>query len=335
MRALGLGSGFFAVGGVLYQRNTPLLVWLALVANGFLWPTLAYLLARRSRNPHRTEKRNLTVDSMLGGIWVAMMHFNALPSALITVMLCADKIAVGGWRFLGRTLGFQIAACAVTWAMLGFPFAPSSSMFDIVACMPFLMSYPLAISTAAYALGRRVVRQNRQLERLSRTDGQTGLANRMHLEEAARIELSRSQRTGRPAALMLLDTDHFKDINDRYGHAIGDTVIRAIASILRSMVREIDTPARYGGDEFAIVLAEAESSDLFEVAERIRARVEATRFNEIPGLACTVSIGVAIADTFVDDFESWMRRADAALYNAKEGGRNRVAAAPPKVNLSV
>lgn len=325
MRMLGLGAGVLAIAGVLYENGASPLTWIALFANGYLWPHVAYLLANRSRDPEQAEYRNLAVDSACGGIWIAVMQFNLLPSALLAVMLSADKIGVGGWRFLGRTATVQAIACLSTAALLGFPFQPRTTMLSIVCCLPFMFIYPTALSTAAYALGRRVVRQNRMLDHLNRTDVLTGLWNRAHWEEAAQNELSRGHRTHRPATLLLLDIDRFKDINDNYGHPIGDVVLRRIGAILQASVREIDTPARFGGDEFGVVLVEAGLAEANEVAERIRATVEATQFDDAPGLHCTVSIGVSVADRQLADVAAWIHHADTVLYRSKQMGRNRVA----------
>lgn len=325
MRTLGLGAGCVAVGGTLYEDSAAWYWWLVLAINGYIWPTLAYWLARRSRDPRQTELRSLVVDSMAGGMWVAVMQLNLLPSALLVVMLSADKVGVGGWKFLLRTASAQLVTGAVTWTLLGFPFDPRTSMFDILWCLPFMALYPMALSTAAYALGRKVVRQNRILDRLSRLDSLTDLSNRRHWEEAATAEFTRVDRTGRPASLLMLDVDHFKQINDQYGHPFGDRVLKQLAGILRGNVREIDTAGRFGGDEFGVVLTEASLEEAIEVAERIRAATAVLRFVEAPGLQCAVSIGIAVTDSSLSSVGEWIRRADLALYRAKQEGRNRIA----------
>lgn len=324
MRSLGLGFGCVAVGGALYEDGATWYWWLVLAFNGYLWPTLAYWLARSSRDPRRTELRSLVVDSMAGGMWVAVMQFNLLPSALLVVMLSADKVGVGGWKFLLRTASAQAVTCALTWTLLGFPFDPRTSMFDILLCLPFMAAYPMALSTVAYALGRKVIRQNRALDHLSRVDGLTELFNRRHWEEAVTTEFARGERSGRHSALLMLDVDHFKQINDAYGHLIGDKVLKGIAAILRSSVRDTDTAGRYGGDEFGVVLAEASLDDAKEVAERIREAAATLRIAEAPGLRCAVSIGIAAADSSLSSVAEWVRRADLALYRAKQEGRNRI-----------
>ena len=143
------------------------MAWIALAINGYAWPHVAWALARNSREPRAAEFRNLMADSAFGGIWIAVMAFNLVPSALLAAMLSVDKIGVAGWRFLLRAAALQVAACVLASALLGFPVALQSSMLVVVACLPFMFAYPMAISTASFHLARKVVRQNRQLERLN------------------------------------------------------------------------------------------------------------------------------------------------------------------------
>jgi diguanylate cyclase len=187
-----------------------------------------------------------------------------------------------------------------------------------------MFAYPMAISTASFHLARKVVRQNRQLERLNRIDVLTGLPNRRHWNEVVAVELARYLRARRPAVAMLIDVDNFKEVNDTHGHAVGDEVLRCIASVLRGSIREIDTAVRYGGDEFAVLLAETNAMGAREVAERIRTTFLAMRSREAAAQRCTLSIGIAEADRLLVTTEDWLQRADAAMYRAKAEGRNRV-----------
>src|SRR3546814_16217510 len=114
------------------------------------------------------------------------------------------------------------------------------------------------LSTVTYALGHRVARQNRQLERLNRIDVLTGLPNRRHWDEVADGELARYLRSRRPAVVMLIDVDNFKAVNDAHGHGHGAEVLRCVARVLRRSVREINTPARSGGAAFVVVRAETD-----------------------------------------------------------------------------
>lgn len=327
MRTLGLGTGFFAVAGVLYEHDASAWVWALLFANGYLWPSLAYLVASRSVDPEYAEYRNLVIDSALGGIWIAVMHFNVVPSALLAVMLSADKISVGGWRFFVRTATAQLFTCATVWALLGFPFAPDSSMPVILASLPFMFVYPMAISSAAYGLARKVVRQNKQLDQLSRTDPLTGLQNRLHWDDSATATMTYCARSSKGAALILIDIDRFKEINDFHGHLVGDAVLRRVAGTLHEVVRLTDTASRIGGDEFALILMDTGLDAAVAIAERIRNAVEDARFDEAPALRCTVSVGVATTGPKTISAAMWMRHTDSALYRAKELGRNAVVVA--------
>lgn len=325
LRALGLGLGFFAVAGVLGENGAAPWVWTLLVINCGLWPHLARQFALHSADPERTEINNLLIDSAMGGVWIALMRFNLVPSALLLVMLAIDKISVGGWRLLGRAFAAQVAACALTVAVTGFAFQPQSSTREILFALPFLIGYPVAISTATFLLARRASRHNRMLARQTRVDASTGLLNRPSWEAAVDSELRRFKRGGAAAALLMIDIDHFKDINDRYGHLAGDEVIRTTAAIIQSSIREVDVPGRYGGDEFGVMLAHTGAHAALAAAERIRQRAAETRFERAPEVRCTLSIGIALASRGMEDVHTWISQADAALYQAKTLGRNRTA----------
>jgi diguanylate cyclase (GGDEF)-like protein len=161
-------------------------------------------------------------------------------------------------------------------------------------------------------------------------DGLTGLADRGALEERLELETRRFHGYRRPVALLLLDLDHFKEINDTYGHPAGDAVLRRLADLLRANTREPDLAARYGGEEMVVVLPDAMLREAEEVAERIRDAVETAAIeHEGNPLPVTVSIGVSSCPESADDPRALIPSADAALYEAKRGGRNSVATAPP------
>jgi diguanylate cyclase len=323
LRTIGFGVGFVAGASVLQLHHAATAWWVLLLANGFVWPHVALLLALHSADARRAEIRNLTLDSVLGGMWIAVMQFNLLPSVLMVTLMSADKISVGGTRMLTRSLMVMAAMCAATSAILGFPVSVATPMSVILACLPIMIVYPIAISGAAYSLARKVAQQNRRLEELGRIDILTGLANRRHCFAEAVAELARYRRTRRPASLMILDVDQFKTINDRYGHPVGDEVLCGLARVLRACCRAIDTPARHGGDEFMLVLPETDLHGAAELAERIRAQLSSFRIERAPDLRCTVSLGAAEAGPDVHDLDTWIQRADAAMYRAKAGGRDR------------
>ncbi|MEP7329423.1 MAG: diguanylate cyclase, partial [Betaproteobacteria bacterium] len=297
--------------------------WLLLACNALAWPHLARRFAERSGVPRRAEERNLALDSALGGMWIAVMQFNLLPSVLLLTMLSVDKISAGGPRLLWRTLPWLIGACAVTSAMLGFPVALSTPMAVVVACLPFLVVYPLSICVANRALAMRVINQNKRLDELGRTDDLTGLANRRHGLAVAHAELARARETGRPVSLILLDIDHFKCISDAHGHVVGDEVLRGVAHALRGSRRGSDTPLRLGGDEFMLILPDTDLDGAEETAARIRTQIEGLSFARVPTLRCAVSLGAAQVTPRSEDVEGWIQRADLALYAAKARSRDR------------
>jgi diguanylate cyclase (GGDEF)-like protein len=173
------------------------------------------------------------------------------------------------------------------------------------------------------------------LERLATTDPLTGLYNRRHLLGSLDAEWSRFQRYYRSVSVLMLDIDHFKSVNDRYGHAIGDEAIKAVAAACLDGKRKSDVVGRFGGEEFAILLPETSLSRARIVAERIRKRVMGSRIvaHQVQ-FGVTVSIGIAEATVSMSGIDALMSAADHALYQAKAEGRNRCVAwsPPPPMN---
>lgn len=169
-------------------------------------------------------------------------------------------------------------------------------------------------------------RSNRLLLELSQTDPLTRLCNRRSLTEMLENELNRCQRNQTPCSLVMCDIDHFKRVNDIYGHQSGDDVLAAVADILREQLRPYDLAARYGGEEFCLVLPETNLEQAKEVAERVRKRVEGYQFSgSLADLKLTISLGVAMASEKNSHSEDELiRLADEALYLAKNNGRNRI-----------
>ena len=167
---------------------------------------------------------------------------------------------------------------------------------------------------------------NQQLLQLSLTDPLTELNNRRHLMEILAIEFERSRRTNDPCALIMVDLDHFKRVNDNYGHQQGDVVLRATAQEIKRQLRQYDSAARFGGEEFALLLPETSPKDALMVAERLRQSLCDMHFSgAISELTITASFGIAtIPHEQIDSIEDLIRLADDALYLAKNNGRNRV-----------
>jgi diguanylate cyclase (GGDEF)-like protein len=163
------------------------------------------------------------------------------------------------------------------------------------------------------------------LERLACVDGLTGLNNRRHFLALAESEWSRFRRYGRPLALLMVDIDLFKSVNDKYGHDAGDEVIKAVTEILQRHKRVSDVAGRLGGEEFAVMLPEATPDNAAAAAERLRQLV-ADRDIAIAGsrIAVTISVGVSVCRAEMSGFDELLKEADVALYEAKHSGRNRV-----------
>lgn len=169
---------------------------------------------------------------------------------------------------------------------------------------------------------------NQRLEWLSNRDALTGLANRRHALARLNEEFGRAQRSGRPLAIAIVDIDHFKAINDTWGHEVGDEALAAVAGRLAASIREYDLCARWGGEEFLVLLPETAEAGARDSAERLRESIAGNPF--VIGerhLAITVSLGVGTSGTG-DDVTAFMKRVDDALYRAKHGGRDRIEVAP-------
>jgi len=166
----------------------------------------------------------------------------------------------------------------------------------------------------------------RQAERNAQTDALTGLGNRLWMRTMFEREVTRTLHAHKTLCLMMVDVDNFKAFNDQYGHIAGDSVLVAVAEALRAYLRPTDLIARFGGDEFAALLPDLKIDQARQTAERIRQQIEGL---SPPSLATAVTVSIGLADrTDNDDVATLVQRADAAMYEAKESGRNRVAVTP-------
>jgi len=178
-------------------------------------------------------------------------------------------------------------------------------------------------------LQQKIVDDKERFEELSILDDLTGLYNRRYLFEAFSKEIKRRDRTGKTFSIMMLDLDHFKEVNDEFGHLTGDMVLSKTAKKIKENLRESDMAFRYGGEEFCLMLIDTQIEKAIVMAERLRAEIEKTEYLSVEThgkISVTTSIGVAEFDDTVKDPMKLIGRADHALYNAKEAGRNRVVA---------
>ncbi|MEO7711488.1 MAG: sensor domain-containing diguanylate cyclase [Gemmatimonadaceae bacterium] len=184
---------------------------------------------------------------------------------------------------------------------------------------------PIAVLTAVVASSLELVWSYQEVDRRSRTDALTGLFNRMHFGEQLQRTLADADRSGQAVSLVLVDIDHFKRVNDTWGHEAGDAVLKHVARILQEGVRSEDVCVRYGGEEIAMLLAHTDTAHAVEIAERLRGRIEATVVRHAGAeISVTASFGVATYPESVTGRDRLFPGADKALYIAKNDGRNCV-----------
>ena len=323
-RMLGLVLGLLCVSVAMYPLNPAPWVWALMLFNGLIWPHLAYQWARRAKAPYHAEHRNLLVDAFLGGFWVAAMQFNPLPSATTISMMAMNNVAIGGLRFLLAGSVTQILGIGIGWLIFKPLFIPETSQLQLYACLPLMCFYPLALGWLCFRQAHTLGRQKSELLALSRTDSLTGLLNHGAWKDQLEVEFQRCQRQHQGGAIALIDIDHFKNINDTYGHVAGDIVLRQLSKMLKQNLRATDVAGRYGGDEFCVILPDLPLNNAAAVMEALRDRFATLGYEQNPALKVSLSIGLAAFNPGHSDATSWLGDADQALYEAKTTGRNRV-----------
>jgi diguanylate cyclase (GGDEF)-like protein len=230
--------------------------------------------------------------------------------------------------YRARIVSLPDAVTSVRAALLGprqTGFSGSQVLVAVILVVLVLLAFALIIP-----LVRDLRQQHERAEEEAITDELTGLSNHRRFRQILGKEVERAKRFDRPLSVVMLDLDDFKQINDTYGHLIGDQVLREVGRILRAESREVDEPARYGGEEFAIALPETRIDGAMEVGERIRRRLEAVRI-PLDGrdgeITTRASVGVAGSPEQPPDVRGLIKAADQALYRAKQQGKNRTARA--------
>jgi diguanylate cyclase (GGDEF)-like protein len=241
-------------------------------------------------------------------------------------------------RFVRRT-GVAVATGIVTFfsmllsvglaVVLDLLFQRPVSAGDMLIAMIIPAIVAPLMTSGLIRLSHQLAVAEERLRVLAAEDDLTKTFNRRHFFQMAEIEWERSRRHARPLALLILDVDNFKAVNDRYGHVAGDGLLRSIAKQCRLCLRKTDLLGRFGGDEFVILLSETDVDGATETAERIRRAIEATSV-EISGMdiRITASVGLASLSSESPSVDALLAGADAALYAAKKKGRNRVEVAP-------
>lgn len=262
---------------------------------------------------HQTLRHGL-VWAPSSAVWDALVLGSAFV-ALFGFLLPVNQ----GWR---ASLAWSGGAAAMIWVgqlgLLAFAMQP-------VAMLPALLTLALGWTFHVVQEQGRLRRRTRELEEEADLDSLTGLPVRRALLRTFRRELASARRYGRPLCVAIVDLDHFKRVNDTYGHGVGDLVLKTFAEVLRLQLRASDAPGRWGGEEFVVLLPDTDIEGAMVVLEKIRMAVGEERFpTPAHGLRVTMSAGVAQYDGSDKSMEDLLHAADLALYQAKEAGRNRV-----------
>ena len=254
-----------------------------------------------------------------GGTWLLAV---AAAGVLRQVLACAvGRLAACGEPPSAAADGRELARGGLAELCAAVLVTCSAVLSPLCVLLAVLLATPLLRSL-----------QHAQLARDARTDRKTGLLNAAAWQEAAGAEITRAVRARLPLAMVLLDVDHFKAVNDTHGHLAGDQVLRAVASIITSQLRDYDIAGRYGGEEFAVLLPHTQPGQARRIAERLRTAVAAGDLTASAGdgpparIRVTVSAGVASLADGGPGLPDLIAAADAALYDAKAAGRNRVRA---------
>jgi diguanylate cyclase (GGDEF)-like protein len=242
--------------------------------------------------------------------------------------LIADLSCLKCHRSQGYSVGDVIGAISITIPVRNLLAENRTNKAIIIfGAIAAVVTLAAATFLSTWRLVIKLEKVQRHLVRQASTDELTGLMNRRNIMKHLNEDLQRSIRLHEPLSIMILDLDHFKQINDTYGHLFGDEVLKNISSVIRDSVRSYDSVGRIGGEEFLIISPGIMMKEVLSLAERIRGKVsEAVHVHEAVWISMTVSIGVTSFEADDFDIASLLKRADRALYHAKETGRNRVSA---------
>ncbi|PXX92785.1 GGDEF domain-containing protein [Marinobacter vulgaris] len=256
----------------------------------------------------------------------------ARSGLFMAVVACVGAVTSGA--VVGEAGLFWLYPCLVTSFFLTEPrYAVFINLAAVIALMAHGVAFSspvqmwsfaataLVVSCCAYAFAHRNESQRERLEHLATIDPLTGVKNRRSMDEELAMAVASAARTGVSYGLVLLDIDHFKKVNDQYGHGVGDEVLRDLVALIEKNIRRSDQLFRFGGEEFVVLMTGVDQTGLRTVMHNLQQIMD--RFLKHPGGKVTASFGVAVLKTG-EDPESWLARADEALYRAKASGRDQI-----------
>jgi diguanylate cyclase (GGDEF)-like protein len=321
-------------------------LWAAIGLHLLAYPHLVYWLARRSPRSQEAEVNNLTVDCLLFGLLMGALQFPLWITFTVYIASTMNITISRGWSGLARSQVASLGGALVAVGLFGWHPSPDTGWPSIWLCVLGNAVYLSCIGIVAHSRNQQL-RETRealragelalkerfseiqalqdQLQEQAIRDPLTGLFNRRFLESTVVQELARCARDGVSMALVMIDVDHFKKVNDTFGHPAGDQVLKALATRLQAEVRASDCACRYGGEEFILLLPGMDVETAWTRADRWRQAFaeDTVTFGELR-LQATISIGIAAFPAHGDSLAELTRCADQALYDAKHTGRNRV-----------
>ena len=328
------------VASYLLQVGASPMAWVLLVLQFAVYPQVAYFVALHADDQRKAEHRNQLLDGFWAGYWMAGLGFPLWIAFAMFAGACLHMVVFYGLRGLPMVLaamglGAGLVALGGSGRALHFDTDLRTTALSMLSLTLFFVTYALdGYRRAMYQHASEVKRRAQvkeiealqaQLYQQTMCDPLTGLLNRRHLEKAlpSAVDLARVQ--GRPLALLVVDIDHFKHVNDEHGHAVGDEVLQALALLMKDVaVGQDDLVYRYGGEEFVLVLPGRDADAARNTAEQLRLAFVGKPIRRGDGwIGATLSCGIAEFPTHGLHARELLRSADAALYRAKANGRNR------------
>ena len=323
--------------------------WVLLTLQFAIYPQLAYAVASRSKHPFQAEMRNMQFDALCFGAWSGGLMFPLWITFILLIACTVNLTLFGGARGVkqgfalfgvgalaaGAGQGFAIQAGTSPWAT-GLSIALVTGFLILISLENHRRSMLLHASKQSLRHNETVLTQqlqdirdlHAQVRNQAIHDALTGLHNRWHLNEVIERDIARYAREGQKMSFLLIDIDHFKHVNDTYGHQVGDDVLSQTASLLAARARSSDFLCRYGGEEFLLVLHGADTTAAHAMAEDLRTTYAATGLvSRQHTIHKTLSIGLATFPADGSTSDALLQAADQALYRAKRNGRNRTQAA--------